>query len=246
MDSIFTLFFIVYGLFFLGVPILMFLLIRYMIRKRKKMTPEKVRAVLEEAVEKRRPNLVPHKDYDALFLSQRTLKNFYAKGISLEKERGILADTNGEPMLFYIWADPAIIQSKMQLIAVTSRKTYFLRLHKGFMILKVNDQIVGFHNYRSGAILDKDRKVIGVINRYLGDKTAKISEFQGFNFDVYRQLDNSSFPVQFTSGTKAYITNKYSSSNRKAINIDSQHLYEHEQDWLVALTVNYLSGALWE
>jgi hypothetical protein len=242
----FKLFFIVYILFFLSVPISMFFIIRYMIRKRKKMTPEKVKAVLDEAIEKRRPNLVPHNDYDVLFLSQRKLKNFYTKGLSLEKERGVLADTNGEPMLFYSWADPAIIQSKMQLIAVTSRKTYFLRLHQGYMILKVNDKIVGFHNYRSGAILDKDRNVIGVLNRYLGDKTKQFKDLQGYNFEVYRQLENSSFPVQFTSGTKAFITNKYSSNNRKAVNIDTKHLYEHEQDWLIALTVNYLSGAMWE
>ncbi|NJN77111.1 MAG: hypothetical protein HC803_01260 [Saprospiraceae bacterium] len=134
----FKTFFILWAVFFFGIIGFMIWIIIYMFRKRAKMTPKKVEAQLSKVLAKKRPELVEHRNHDILHLSRQQLNNFYVKGISTERERGVLADENGEPFLFYAWADPAIIESKFQLYAVTHRNTYYVKFHKGFMVFKVN------------------------------------------------------------------------------------------------------------
>lgn len=216
-----------------------------MIKKRKSMTPEKVEAVLLKDMERRKPNLVRHEGFDIKYLTLLKLQNFYVKGVSLEKSRGVLADIDGKPMLYYVWADSAIIMSKVQILATTYQNTYHLALQDKVMTLTVNGQIVGYHQYESGAIFNQEKKLIGVINRYTGNRTLSHHILRNYAFEVARQNEESPYPIEFLSGTKALLTNKYHPTTDYAVQYTG-NISKNEQHWLVALAINYISGALWE
>lgn len=241
----FKTFFIIWALFFFGIIGTTIWIIVYMFRKRASMTPEKVKAELSKVLEKKRPELVEHRNHDIQHLCRQQLNNFYVKGISSERERGVLADENGKPFLFYAWADTAIIESKFQLFAVTHRNTYYVRLHEGFMVFKVNDEIVAFHQYRTGIFLDKNRQLIGQINRNVGKALEFDSKYNHAGFDIHRPNDSSNFPIEFVSGTKAVLINKHNPNYRLASKFITPKPSKIECDILMALSIQYVSDVLW-
>lgn len=232
---IFKYFFILWFTLFFGGIAFTIWIIYYMIKKRKSQKPADIEKKLLKDIRKKAPKLSIHQDHDIFHLHSRESQYFTMDGISANRGKGILSDENHDKFLYYTWIDTVIIESKLQLMAKTTSKLYYIQFKNGVIIFRINNQILGYHYLRKGLFYDRNKQIIGQINQNVGNppKTKQ-------RFDVFREEELSDYPIEFKSGTRAYITNKSRTPSSIAVSKISETASEVEKDIVMAFAIQYI------
>ena len=243
MQNLVTYFFIFwFGFAFLMIGGLIYWVVR-IFRGRKKMTPEKVLHFLHSKVAGNTTKLVAHDDLDINRLNRRKGKHFYFKGSAHNRENGIVLDVDNQPMIFYVWSDPAIIMSKFQLLAVTDKDEYYIALKNERLELMVNDEFLCYYELLKGYLRDRAGNIIGFVNEKIESPWFEDRTLRTFDNHFYRENETDGFPMAFLSGTQAILfSNKHES--QKAIECLTENPSQTEQQILMCLAIFYITDAL--